>query len=198
MGHHIAYATMPLTATQAEMDDWRTEEILANHDRMEGEPCVEPVRRLDDKVIDGMEAARERLEAYAMTDGIGYRDGAVEFRDASATGDVPKSSKLRTLEERMTYLVGMRAKTHDEALPSKRKGKRVTCTKCESSLANAYLGDRDTCPVCGNGLLAQSTIQRLDKLDERIRRCEAELREENEKLSRKAPTMWLVRASCHC
>lgn len=200
MGHYVNFNVMPLSASIDDMEAWRIAQIDANQDHMESPDTswVQPLHIINDKPIDGYENACNFLDDYAMRDGLGYVDAALHFRDRRYTRSVPKSAKLKTLEERLEYLTNLRQKTHDDALPSKRKGKRITCTKCESALTNAFLGERDRCPVCGQSLLSPSVTERLASLDTRINRCKNELKAENDKLSSKASTMWLVRASCHC
>jgi ribosomal protein S27AE len=200
MGHYVNFTVMPANAKANEMEAWRISQIDVNQDRLENPSTdwVPPLHVLDNDIIDGYENARDFLDEYAMRDGLGYTDAAVRFRDHRYTDDVKKSSKLRTLEERLDYLTELKRKTHDEALPSRRSGKRTTCTKCGSALANAFLNERDHCPVCGQTLLSPTSIKRLDSIDARLKRCTAELKDENDKLSKKAAEMWLVRASCHC
>lgn len=200
MGHYVNFAVMPLNTDIDAMEDWRRSEIIENNDYHIYDPndsCIQPLHILN-QVVDGYENARHFLDEYAMKDRLGYTDAAVHLRDRRYAHNVPKSSKLKTLEERLEYLTNLRQKTHDDALPSKRKGKRITCTKCESALTNSFLGDKDRCPVCGNSLLSPSITERLASIDARLIRCKNEIKEENDKLSAKASTMWLVRASCHC
>ena len=195
MGHYVNFAVMEPSATPEEMNAWRQEEAEMNYDRFEGPLSLPDVEVVRGKVLDSAKAAEDFLERRAMRDGLGYADAAVLFRDESL---VKPTKAMRTLEERMERLRALRNKTHDDALPSRRKGKRTTCTQCGSTLTNAYLKSRDRCPVCGASLLSNTATERLASIDARIGKCSNDIDAERVRMARNAPTRWLVRVSCHC
>ena len=195
MGHYVNFAVMEPSATPEEMNAWRQEEAEMNYDRFEGPLSLPDVEVVRGKVLDGAKAAEDFLERRAMRDGLGYADAAVLFRDESL---VKPTKAMRTLEERMERLRALRNKTHDDALPSRRKGKRTTCTQCGSALTNAYLKSRDRCPVCGASLLSNTATERLASIDARIGKCSNDIDAERVRMARNTPTRWLVRVSCHC
>lgn len=195
MGHYVNFAVMEPSATPEEMNAWRQEEAEMNYDRFEGPLSLPDVEVVRGKVLDSAKAAEDFLERRAMRDGLGYADAAVLFRDESL---VKPTKAMRTLEERMERLRALRNKTHDDALPSRRKGKRTTCTQCGSALTNAYLKSRDRCPVCGASLLSNTATERLASIDARIGKCSNDIDAERVRMARNAPTRWLVRVSCHC
>lgn len=195
MGHYVNFAVMEPSATPKEMNAWRYEEAEMNHDRFEGPLSLPDVEIVRGKILDGIKAAEDFLERRAMRDGLGYADAAVLFRDENL---VRPTKTMKTLEERMERLRALREKTHDEALPSRRKGKRTTCPQCESALANAYLKGRDRCPVCGTSLLSKTATERIANIEARLRKCSDDIDTERIRMAKNAPTRWLVRVSCHC
>lgn len=195
MGHYVNFTVMDASATPAEMNAWRQEEAEMNYDRFEGPLSLPDVEIVRGKVLNGVKAAEDFLERRAMRDGLGYADAAVLFRDENL---VKPTKAMRTLEERMERLRNLRDKTHDDALPSRRKGKRTTCPQCESALTNSYLRSRDKCPVCSASLLSKTATERLANIDARIRKCSDDIDAERIRMAKNAPTRWLVRVSCHC
>ena len=200
MGHAVSYNLMPIGTTKTQMIAWESQFIQENADRLEN-PYPSPAYELklfDDRLFEDYDEAVKFLDNYADKHGGGYADAAVHLRDARITGNLEPTATIKRLEESLSKLRATRIKTHDEALPSKRKGLRITCPKCESHLANRYLGDRDRCPVCGENLLSKTVNDRLASLDKRIKDRQNEINAAWQRQANRAPTMWLVRASCHC
>jgi rubrerythrin len=176
------------------MERWRHEVVELCADRQEN-PYPTPIYSLhmiEDRVAADRDDAIEILEAYASEQRDRYRDAAVRFHM-----EAKDTKKVENMLSRLKRLEDQKTKTHDDALPSRRKGARTTCAACGSALSNRHMGERDRCPVCHESLLSATAKTRIGNLESRIAACKRDIKKERKRLAKDAPIMWLARASCH-
>ena len=108
------------------------------------------------------EEAEELLGLVLYKCVIGYRE------EPSASEEMVKvSDRIAALDER-------RRKFQEERSVRSFVAKTIGCKKCGSTLAKDFLKD-DFCPLCGNDLRSQSTLDGLAQMDASMKELEEEL-----------------------
>lgn len=145
---------------------------------------------------------RKDAEEYLdkMAEGRFYPELAVQYRDISGMKMGKEKEKLlRKLDEARGALCDLERRQH--YCKDTTNAKLISCRKCESRLAVAYLrGNR--CPVCNTDLRPESVIARRDALRQKLDDLSKEILELDRATVQKAKegikVKWLVRIDYHC
>ncbi len=84
------------------------------------------------------------------------------------------SDGMVKMQQRIDAMEEKRARFLEERSVRSFAAKTIGCKKCGSQLAKEFLKD-DFCPLCGNDLRSQSTLDTLAQMDESLRDMKKEL-----------------------
>lgn len=200
MGHCIDYRVV-----ERKEDIWAAAYSFAeaNVDRMEN-PGGSYHGRLtihDNKICDSYEEAEEFIDR--MDNGF-YDDHAVRFKSYKHIKK-PKylTDKIERLSELRKELKDMQTTYHFE----EHKAKFIGCKSCGSKINNEIYMRKNRpnlnyCPICGEDLRPQSTLDRVEKKKEAISNLEKSIKKDEKKFEEKqksqAEIFWLVKLEVHC
>ena len=152
---------------------------------------------LEDKLFDNYHEAYEYIRNLAG----GYCDTAVRFRDTESIDlELPKylinkDERIKREEKLLSELTANRHfKDH--------KSNYISCKGCGSKINTEFMRDRNNCPVCRADMRPKSTLERIEKKEELVKRLESELDQElndfHKKQIDKYPIKWLARITVRC
>ena len=165
-----------------------------------------PKLRILDECI---EIARRNGDSGSLYSPIAYFDDILETREEALKFIEEKDSWYSNLAVRYKYLDSKKGieleKKLNELLKKKEEYKKahsissfkaefVGCSSCGSKLSKHHLKG-NTCPLCGNDLRSQTTMDTLKRYEERIKTLKEQLKLENAKHGK---INWLVKIEFHC
>lgn len=122
-----------------------------------------------------------------------YWNVAVPYLDDSKVN----SKKLDELNEKYMELRKKKEEYAKAHSVQTFKSELIGCKKCSSKLARKYLRGQ-ACPLCGEDLRGQTTLDTLANYDKRMKENQEKQLEEKRKLSAKAEKRWLIKIEFHC
>ena len=142
---------------------------------------------------------KEAVEYLKAHDKGNYDQLAVKFKDAR--GIEIKSAKKTKIEQQLKTQKEKMLEYDKKHSLANLKSELISCPNCKSKLARKFLRTAG-CPVCGaKDIRAEYIVEQLKKYREKISTLEKELETEVEeihkKLSKKAPTKWMVKIEYH-
>lgn len=201
MSHEIVHWTMEYNPNniKKEMKNRRTlqaeaDEYAAHVDWEEGcSGLYNGIRWLEGKPYDNYSDA---LNAIEELDRGSYDNLAVLYRDYDK---VKPTKKMETLKARSAEL-GRKKEELDKTSTKElhtRKSAFIGCKNCGSKLSTKYIRN-SVCPLCGNELRSDTTMNRLANMTKKIKEINKEYIAEEKKLKAKAEVRWLVKFEFHC
>ena len=197
MGHAIERLSLKKTTPKDEIiakcNNWE----YHNKDLMEGgiHGIGSQIKYYDSTVYNSYEDADAALDR--LTEGKSYPQIAVLYKEQY---DFKESDKLTKMKAKLKDLVAKASELSTSWNPTEFKTKTISCKKCESKLATAYL-KRNCCPLCGNDLRPKTIIENEKKLKTRIDDLRTEIRNresEERKNWKKYDLYWLIHLETHC
>ena len=149
-----------------------------------------------DHVCQTYKEASEYLRAHDKGD---YDQLAVKFKDTSEM-EIKSAKKTKIERQLKAYREKMQEYDKKHSLANL-KSELISCPECKSKLARRFLRT-EGCPVCGTrDIRAEYIVEQLKKYREKIsaleKELETEIEEIHKKLSKKAPTKWMVKIEYH-
>lgn len=203
MGHQIYHQTYSEKVNRQQVQ--RYWDNVAMHDDWE-EGCTglpANIRWIENHICDSLEDA----EAYIREHDRGWYDQlAIRYKQVDKS-ELKSAARNRLIKQIASYKD--KAVEYDSAHSViKLKAEYITCPRCGSKLAKAYLG-RDKgrvkangCPVCEcSDIRAEYIVNQLKSFQDKILKWQTDLKAEEKKLAKKAADkakiMWLVKVEYH-
>lgn len=204
MGHQIQYQDYPENinrkSVQAEWDHYAAMECWQEN----GSGLYNDIRWIKSVICNTYEEAYEYIEQH---DKGWYDQLAVRYK-------VPKrvtpTKTLKTLKERADRLRARKIELEMTDHYANIKAKLVTCRTCNSKISTEILSRRqkgnlswrnhNMCPVCGNDLRPESTLERIQQAKKNSEKADKEYnaaRKAAEKKAKTAEIRWLVKVEFH-
>lgn len=196
MGHCISYLVFPKNTTEKELREAGSEFAFNNADRQENPYGIYDNRLTvhRDKVYENRDAAERAINAF---DNGCYDDHAVLFQDLSSIKSEVMDKKIAEINGKIRELATEREAYKKLHSIKTFKSKQVGCQKCGSKLTIEYL-KWETCPVCNQDLRGKTTLETIERFNERIRQQEEKRENVRQQYASKAQIMMLCKFEVHC
>lgn len=152
-----------------------------------------PIRWLT-KICDSEDSAMEYINEV---DSHWYDQLAVRYTEIS----IPKESKKYSdMVAKKNELMATYQQLNNTVAFKDFKSEYVGCKTCGSKLSTKYMRT-NKCPLCGGEMRSQTTLDKLARLQAKIKELDKLIKEEEMKLraknQKKAVVMWLVKIEYH-
>lgn len=193
MSHNIYYEVHDEKCDKRKVQaEW--DATVRHEDYQEGSSGLHPPIRWIDKVLDSYDEALKFIE---REDSGWYDSLAVKFRDYSA---LKPSKEVAALENRIKEANAKYRALDEKVHFADAKSAYISCRTCGSRIARQYI-TRNYCPVCGHDMRPESTLKRLESLENTIQKLKQQLadakKEFQQKKMKKATIKWLVKVEYH-
>ena len=195
MGHCTCHDVFPMNLSKDEIF-YQVNEVAireSDHEGGNGLPCG--IRWYDQEI----QNSRKEAEVFIDKHDKGFYDQlAVPFRQVNE--DKLTNQKTIELKQKISELEKNYQQKNNNIHYKGVKSKTVTCKKCSSKLATAYLY-ANHCPLCLEELRPESVLKDLENKKTKIEQLKQKLKEEEKRLNDKniknSTLMWLVKTEFH-
>lgn len=172
MGHSINYYTAKAN-TEKQLQTFISEITEYAYDPQETSGYHGNITIHRNKTYENYDAAMDAIKKF---DNGWYDDHVVSYYDISDEG---RKKIEEWNEKRDNYILAHSI--------HKRTSSQIGCNCCKSKLTLSYLRG-EKCPVCGEDLRPQSTIDKIKWYDEKVKECKKKYRTK----------YWLAKVEYHC
>ena len=187
MSHAIMREIYPATWTLKKITDDVINFVQTHGDRYGTDRLRVPTERVFDNI--------DEANAYIDNADKGWYDGiAVKFLDYTG---VSATKKITEYEDKITDILQKKKEYIKAHSVHQQKAAYIGCPDCGSKLNKDKLRG-EHCPLCGQDLRAESTLERINSFDVRVNELNAKIAEERKKQKAKATVKYLVKYEYHC
>jgi len=192
--HAIEYVTVKRNCDKAKVEA-EIDHRVSMENWEEGGGLYKGIRWLEGTVYPNVEEAERALEEL---DRGSYDNLAVLFRDVRGAKE---TAKMKKIAEQKESTMRARDSYAESQSVHNRKSDTITCPKCKSRLALAYLRG-EHCPLCNTELRSNTFVLRMEKYDDKLKELDKKYKEEKrkaeKKIEKKAEIKWRIKYEYHC
>ena len=187
--HNIIHRSYPENVNKASVQK-ELDHLAAMEDWQEGcSGLGSPIRWIDVTLAD-YDHALQYIEDH---DNGWYDQLAVKYKDYPRSTKMSKA--MADLRTRFDAAVASKNKIAQDGSIKNRTSEYIGCPKCGSKLKASYLRG-ESCPLCRADLRSPTTLDRLNKAQQRMEELQRKMEEQHKKET-KPVVRWLVKAEYH-